>query len=124
MRLVAESLGALSALVGVTQVEEAVREGGSDVIESRVHRRCGGRAVGAVVLLGCQVGAPVGRTRLAHSLFLKGTRVRAGLGGRQHEELVLGVERSRAVGREDEEARVGSVSVHLGNVVWMFGMDV
>jgi hypothetical protein len=115
MRLVAESLGDPSALVGVTQIEEAVREGGSNVIESRVHGRCGGRAVGAVVLLGCQVG----RAGLAHGLFLKGTRVRAGLGGRQHEELVLGVERSRAVGREDEEARVGSVSVHLGNVVWM-----
>lgn len=39
MKHVAESLGALSALVGVTQEEEATREGG-EVTELRVHRRC------------------------------------------------------------------------------------
>lgn len=56
----------------------------------------------------------VSRVGLAHGLF-KGTRVGAGLSGRQDEELVLRVERSRAIGREDEEAGVGSLSVHFGD---------
>lgn len=120
MKSVDKSLGALSAFVGVAQVEEAVRQFASEVIELRVHSGSGRRAVGAVVLLGSQLGTLVGRARLAHGLFLKGTRVGARLGGRQHEELVLGVEGSRCLGREDEEAKVGSVSVHFGNV----GVDV
>jgi len=88
-----ESLRALLALVGVAQVEEAIGEGGSDVIESRVHSRGGRGAVGAMVLLVGQIRAQVGRAALAYGLFLKGTRVRARFDGRQHEELVLRMER-------------------------------
>jgi hypothetical protein len=41
--------------------------------------------------------------RLSHGLLIVDTRVRAGLGGRQDEELVARVEGGRASGREDEE---------------------
>lgn len=96
--------------LGVAQVEEALGQNGRDVVETRVRRRCGRRAVGAVQL---HLRAWFGR-EIGQSLLVVGSRIRARLGGRQDQELVARVERSRLGGRENEKSVSGSVGVHCG----------
>jgi hypothetical protein len=61
----------------VAEEEEATWQGGSIIVDLRVFRRGGGRAVGAVQLL-----LMLDRGRLSHGLLIIEARVRARLSGR------------------------------------------